>query len=93
MRELTWDDFADAAGTTYAIEVGDDRVDLTLDRLEQLPHSPRATGAFRLEFLGPLERVLPQAIYPFSLEGEPVEIFIVPIAREAAGIRYEAVFF
>jgi len=93
MRELTWDDFADATGSTYTIEAGGDRIDVTLDRVEQLPHSPRAAGAFRLEFLGPLKPILPQAIYPFDGGGDPMELFIVPIAQEPAGVRYEAIFF
>jgi len=93
MRELTWDDFSDAAGRVYAVAAGDQRVDFTLDQIEQLPHSPRASGAFRLEFVGPLDPVLDQGIYPFSDDGDGFEIFIVPIAREPAGMRYEAVFF
>jgi len=93
MRELTWDDFSDAVGNTYVIEVEGHRVELALDRVAQLPGSTRPAGGFRLEFLGPLALVLPQAIYPFVIDGDPCEIFIVPIAREPAGIRYEAVFF
>ena len=93
MRDLTWDDFADAAGRAYTVEAGDARVELTLDRIEQLQNSPRPAGGFRLEFLGPLEPVLPQAIYPFGADGDSIAIFVVPIAREAGAIRYEAVFF
>lgn len=93
MRELTWNDFADAAGKPYAIAIGGHRIDLTLDRVEQLPPSPREAGSFRLEFVGPPDPVLPQAIYPLTGEAETHEIFLVPIARDAAGARYEAVFF
>ena len=92
MRELTWDDFADAAGSSYTIETGVGPLELRLDRVEQLPPSVRTAGSFRLEFLGPIDPALPQAIYPLDDGDEVLEIFIVPIAREAAGMRYEAVF-
>ena len=92
MRELTWDDFADAAGSSYTIETGIGPLELTLDRVEQLAPGVRAAGSFRLEFLGPLDPTLPQAIYPLDDGNEVLEIFIVPVAREAAGMRYEAVF-
>jgi hypothetical protein len=93
MREMSWEDFADAAGRSYTIQAGGNAVELTLDRVQELPPSGRTGGSFRLEFLGPLEPLLPQAIYPFS-DGDGVfEIFVVPVAREPSGVRYEAVFF
>ena len=93
MRALTWDEFADAAGSSYTIQAGDVPIEFTLDRVQQLPPSGRASGSFRLEFLGPLEPALPQAIYPFHGLDEMFEMFIVPIAREPAGMRYEAIFY
>jgi len=48
---------------------------------------------FSLRFIGPPERLLAQGIV--RLEHDRLgsfELFLVPIAREAAGIRYEAVF-
>jgi hypothetical protein len=48
---------------------------------------------FSLLFRGPVEPLLPQRIY--RLEHDvvgPLEIFIVPVARDAAGTHYEAIF-
>jgi hypothetical protein len=92
MRELTWNDFAGATGSVYEVASGETRIDLTLDRAEQLPVVDRAGSAFRLEFLGPVDPVLPQAIYPFRLGDDAFEMFIVPIARDQEGTRYEAIF-
>ena len=92
MRELTWEEFADAAGTVYVIEVEEQRLELALDRVDELPSAGRAAGSFRLEFLGPSDPVLPQAIYPLRHGEDLFEIFIVPIGREPAGTRYEAIF-
>ena len=93
MRELTWDDFADAVGTVYRVEIGENQVDLTLDRADEIPSAGRAGGSFKLEFLGPSDRVLGQAIYPLRREDEVLEIFIVPVARDQRGVRYEAIFY
>jgi hypothetical protein len=93
MRALTWDEFAHAAGTVYQVPCGDERFELTLDRAEEVPSAGREGGSFRLEFLGPFEPILPQAIYPFCHGEDAMDIFIVPIGRTSAGTRYEAVFY
>ena len=90
MGDLTQQDFA--AGDVYEIVFSDGSVALTVAQVEPIPDAPRQAGGFRLEFVGPAEIVLPQAIYPLSRDGETREIFIVPIARDAAGTRYEAIF-
>lgn len=48
---------------------------------------------YSLVFRGPLEQPLQQGLHPISHEkmGEG-GLFLVPIAREADGFRYEAVF-
>lgn len=90
MADLTVSDFA--AGEDYELPVGDGAVRLVVDRVEPLKHAIRAGGGFRIEFLGPAEPILPQAIYAFRRNGETREIFIVPVAKDADGVRYEAVF-
>jgi uncharacterized protein DUF6916 len=48
---------------------------------------------FSLEFLGPVEPVLPQRMYPLSHEQlGAFDLFLVPTGRNEAGTRYEAVF-
>jgi hypothetical protein len=49
---------------------------------------------FSLQFIGPPEVLLPQATYALTNDaiGGPHHIFIVPVAREPRGYRYEAVF-
>ena len=94
MRRLTWDEFAQAEGTTFEVERdGCPRVEMTLEKAAELPSSGREGGSFRLEFRGPFEPILPQAIYRFHGTDECREIFIVPIGREEEGTRYEAVFY
>ena len=95
MTGLSYDHFAEKSGTTYRIVSGDsEAVPLTLRAVEPLNDSGRVGGSFRLEFVGPALQYLPQATYPFAEDGgDAVDIFIVPIAAEADGLVYEAVFY
>ena len=93
MRELSFDDFRDREGEAFELRLGDDRtVPLTLTRAQELPPTARHGGAFTLEWLGPYEPVLPQAIYAFRDGDQPFEMFIVPIRQDRDGTRYEAIF-
>lgn len=92
MRELSLEDFAERVGESFELDAGGSPLRLTLEAASPLGHSPRPGGAFSLLFRGPVDPVLPQAIYPFALGGEAVDIFIVPIASEPAGVQYEAIF-
>ena len=48
---------------------------------------------FSLTFLGPGDPVLPQRIYRLEhAELGSLEIFLVPVGRDARGTRYEAAF-
>lgn len=87
------EDFAPYVGEVYEIAVEGGAIALALEAAEVLPGSPRPSGGFRLAFRGPFEPILPQAIYTMRRGGEALEIFIVPIARTAAGTEYEASFF
>lgn len=93
MSVVTWDQFANAAGSIYEVAVGGTQVELALDLAEEIESAGREGGSFRLEFLGPSDPVLAQAIYPFRRGDEVVEIFIVPFQRDGAGTRYEAIFY
>ena len=91
MTALRLSDFP--TGTVYDVAAGDAVFPLTLDKALALSDSGREGGSFRLEFVGPNEPILPQAIYRFANGGAEREIFIVPIAQGAGGVRYEAVFY
>ena len=80
-------------GTVYTVAADARNLPLALDKAQALSDSGREGGAFRLEFLGPGEPVLPQATYGFRNGQTEHDIFIVPIAREGDAIRYEAVFY
>jgi hypothetical protein len=64
--------------------------------LQARPLGMAAAGArvpFALLFEGPAQPVLPQRTYALghpALKG--VEVFLVPVARQAGGVHYEAVF-
>jgi hypothetical protein len=90
MADLTVGDFT--AGTVFEVPGEVAGVPLRLERVEELPRAAREAGAFRLEFSGPAEPLLPQAIYPFEVSGSVHGIFIVPLAQDGRGTRYEAIF-
>ena len=80
-------------GTAYTVTAPGGEFVLKLANTEELSASPRPQGAFRLEFRGPYEPILEQAIYPFRAGDFACDIFIVPIARDDAGTTYEAIFY
>lgn len=92
MRGPTFDDFRREVGTLYEAEVEGARVALTLAAAQELSSMGREGGAFRLEFTGPPQPVLPQATYPLHGAGQTHDIFIVPIGQDEDGVRYEAIF-
>jgi hypothetical protein len=93
MERMTLADFTGREGTAYRTVLGDAELDLVLEKVTELPQSPRVGGGFTLEFRGPAEPIAPQAIYPLEDDGRTVKIFIVPIGRDEKGTLYEAVFF
>ncbi|MBE0611635.1 MAG: hypothetical protein IH609_19800 [Dehalococcoidia bacterium] len=80
-----------------AFRVSDLAAPLTL-RLESItPAGALPVGGgrqpFSLVFRGPANPLLPQAIYRLESDAvEPLEIFLVPIGRDADGVTYEAIF-
>lgn len=91
MANLTVGDFA--VGEQWEMAGADGTCPVELIEASPLADSGRDGGAFRLEFRGPFEPVMPQAIYSFRRDGAEHEIFVTAIAREEAGTRYEAVFY
>lgn len=92
MRDLGFDDFSGAIGKAFEVAAGDSVVTLILGEAQPLGPTQREGGSFSLVFVGPQEPVLPQAIYRFSVDGEAADIFIVPVASDRDGTRYEAIF-
>ena len=87
------DDFSGWLNQRCEIAAGDARVPATLVAAEPLAGSPREKGGFRLEFLGPVDPMLGQGVMAVAGPTASCDIFLVPIARDAGGTRYEAVFF
>ncbi len=79
-------------GQTFTIEAGGKQIPLELSAVKPIAASPRLGGGFSLLFRGPRDIALPQATYLFTGESGSHEIFIVPVAADAAGRLYEAVF-
>lgn len=92
MLELRLEEFTGREGDSFEVVLGERTIALTLARAQALPDSGREGGAFTLDWVGPYEPVLEQAIYTFRDGEESFEMFIVPIAQDRDGARYEAVF-
>jgi hypothetical protein len=107
---LSQEHFAPHLGRAFRIEVQGGTVELKLTEVTALPPPRRknaVTGEliplgdpavraepFSLLFVGPADRLLPQATYrmtPDSSE-QAVDVFLVPIKRDRDGFSYEAVF-
>lgn len=93
---LTVAQFQPEVGSAFTISFTDARFDLELREATALKyHDPRihARHPFSLLFVCPDERVLEQGAYVIEHERlGMLEIFIVPIAADADGVHYEAVF-
>jgi hypothetical protein len=87
------EDFDAAVGATFEIELADRSLPVVLERLVSLPGSPREGGAFRIEWRGPAEPILPQSIYRFRRGVDAWDMFIVPVSGGPEGALYEAIFF
>ena len=90
------DDFEACLQQVFVLTDGDYQDELELISVDRLPNADVAGDrkqAFSLVFRSRRETIIEQRIYAMQNErlGE-VEIFIVPIAQDAEGVRYEAVF-
>jgi hypothetical protein len=98
LEEFTVATFSDRLGETFRIRVDDDSaLDVELASATLAPtrpnEAPRGRAPFSVVFLGPLEPVLPQRIYPFEHETlGAFDLFIVPIGPAESRMQYEAVF-
>ena len=96
MQVLTFETFAPHLNSTFALALGESGVDLTLTEATRQPAQPfpgMLREPFSLIFRSASPVVLPQRIYPFRHQTMGrFEMFIVPIARDPAGIVYQAIF-
>lgn len=96
-RPLVFEDFADKVGEVFPIsEEGVPAIPLILQQAEPLNPAMAPRGVrppFSLTFLARDPRVLPQRIYRMEHQelGE-VSIFLVPVAKDAEGVSYQATF-
>ncbi|HEX8579786.1 MAG TPA: hypothetical protein VF655_09370 [Allosphingosinicella sp.] len=90
MDDLRVSDFV--VGDAFEVEAGGQVHVLTVRVVEELPRAARDAGGFRLEFAGPSQPILEQAIYTFRGSRRSDDIFIVPVAADANGATYEAIF-
>jgi hypothetical protein len=94
--DLTLDLFTPLVGEPFVIRAADGQIDAELVEAAAapdpaMPDAPRTP--FKITFRGPAAPMLQQGIHEVSHHAlGPAEIFLVPIARDAAGAEYEAVF-
>lgn len=93
MIDLTVDQFRHHLGESFRLHADAGVFEVKLTECERLGEPAVERVPFSLIFLGPREPVLAQRIYRVEHDrlGE-LYIFLVPIAQDAEGTRYEAVF-
>ena len=97
-NQLQLSDFSQAVGSSFQVCVNSD-LSCPLELLEAVklgdrPSSSSARSeAFSILFKGPKSIFLPQQIWALnhSTLGD-ISVFLVPVAQDADGFRYEAVF-
>lgn len=96
MHLMTLERFAGCLGQGFDVDFGTTSVALTLWEARPLSqHGFAATmrQPFSLLFRSESPVVLPQKIYRMTnATVGPIEIFIVPVARDRQGIVYQAIF-
>lgn len=92
IEQLTRQDFEQLAAGSLSIVQDGHTATLTVVEARDLPPTSHRSRPFAVVLEGPRDPFLPQAIYPIQ---HPVlgllELFIVPIARDAAHTRYEVI--
>ena len=88
--------FTPLLGQVFELPLASDDGALQLSLVEAqalAPHPGAARAPFSLVFEGPAASQLPQATYALAHPAlGSLDIFLVPVARSPAGLRYQAVF-
>ena len=94
LEHLTMDSLSAQLNTKFRIGVETEKpVELELVEVQGHDDVPGQTERFSALFRGALDFFLPQSTYRMQHEQlGSVDIFIVPIRKDAEGIYYEAVF-
>jgi len=95
LDQLTIETFEPLVGTSFWLHEKGNKVELRLERAARVMESEAARlhrTAFSLFFLSPV--LLPQQIYNVTHDAfaEPLDIFLVPVARQGTAYTVEAVF-
>ena len=93
LENLTKESFLPRLNQPFRLTAVEPPLELRLVEVEARWGKGPTREPFSLVFLGPPEPLLAQQIY--RLEHEEMgalEVFLVPIGRDAAGTRYEAAF-
>jgi uncharacterized protein (DUF1778 family) len=95
LDQLTIETFEPLVGTSFWIQEKGHRIELRLTRAARVMESEAARltrTAFSLFFLSPI--LIPQQIYNVTHEAfaEPLNIFLVPVAKQGDAYAVEAVF-
>jgi hypothetical protein len=92
LADLTLETFTPLVGDAFTI-AEPAAVELELADATSAGDWPGGRQPFRLLFRGPRDPLLPQSIYRLAhAELDPMEIFVVPIARDDEHTSYEAIF-
>ncbi len=85
--------FIDSLNSKFVLDrEGGEKIDLELIELRN-GHSNSSNESFALLFRGPGAFVLPQQIYPLMHDRLGLlDLFLVPIGRDARGTYYEVIF-
>ena len=96
MRILSLEDFARHVGESFAVTVNGSDVVFALVQAEPLPVRPHSLAArvpFSLIFRNTAPVIFPQQIYSATHAAlGTIGIFLVPVARDAEGFLYQAVY-
>jgi len=97
LEQVTVESFEPHVGSSFWVEFPTGgKVELRLTRAAKVMESEAARldrHPFSLFFIGPLSYMLPQQIYRVTHPTlESMEIFLVPIGKDAQTFQYEAVF-
>jgi len=92
LADLTLEHFEPLVGSAFQISEPA-AVELVLAEAASAGEWPGGREPFRLHFRGPREPLLPQSIYRLEhAELGALEIFVVPVGRDAESTTYEAIF-